>query len=311
MNAPAETILRLGTRGSPLALTQAREVARRLCEAHAWGLEAVEIVPIATTGDAIVDRSLADFGGKGLFTQEIEASLADGRIDIAVHSAKDMPTELPAGLAIRAVLPREDVRDAFLSAKATILADLPQGATLGTSSLRRKALALRLRPDLNVVEFRGNVATRMRKLEDGVADATLLAAAGLNRLGLADRATSLIETGDFLPAVGQGIVAIEARSGDDRVGELLAPINDPSAFAALEAERAYLAALDGSCRTPIGGLATVEGNRIELRGIIVTPDGKMFHATERSGPVGDAVSLGRDAGEELADRGGPDFFRAD
>ncbi len=301
-------LLRIGTRGSPLALAQAREVAARIADAHGWECDAVEIMPIETRGDAILDRSLSAFGGKGLFTIEIEAALKDGRVDIAVHSAKDLPTELPEGLAIRATLPREDVRDVFLSHKATVLAELPEGAVFGTSSLRRKALVLRLRPDLKVVEFRGNVATRLKKLEDGVADATMLAAAGLKRLGLSDKATSVIEVGDFLPAVGQGAIAIEARADDDRVGEWLAPINDPATFSCLAAERAFLAALDGSCRTPIGGLAVIDGERIGFDGIIVTPDGTQFHRTERSGAVGDAEALGRDAGEELARRGGPDFF---
>ncbi len=303
-------LLHIGTRGSPLALAQAREVAARLAEAHGWAADAAEIMPIETKGDAIVDRSLSELGGKGLFTVEIEAALKAGRIDIAVHSAKDMSTDLPDGLAIRATLPREDVRDAFLSPVATILSELPKGSVFGTSSLRRRALVLRMRPDLRVVEFRGNVATRLRKLAEGVADATMLAAAGLKRLGLSDKASSLIETGDFLPAVGQGAIAIEARADDDRVGELLAPINDPATLTCIEAERAFLAALDGSCRTPIGGLAQIVGDRLGFDGIIVTPDGREFHRTERSGSLADAEAMGRDAGEELRRRGGPNFFAA-
>lgn len=291
-------------------MAQSRQVAALLVEAHGWDAAAVAITPIQTSGDAIVDRSLAEFGGKGLFTLEIEQALHDGRIDIAVHSAKDLPTELPQGLSLRATLPREDVRDAFLSPEAARLADLPEGAVLGTSSLRRKAMALMLRPDLAVVEFRGNVATRMRKLEEGVADATLLAFAGLKRLGMADQATGVIETDVFLPAVGQGAIAIEARADDDRVGEWLAPINHPETLTALVGERAFLAALDGSCRTPIGGLAEIAGDRISFRGIIVTPDGKVSHRTERQGAVAEAEELGRDAGAELKQRGGPDFFTA-
>jgi len=310
-------LIRIGTRRSPLALAQANEVAVRLAAAHGWATrwwrgtwssEAVEIVPMQTNGDAIVDRSLADFGGKGLFTEEIENALIGKRIDIAVHSAKDLPTELPSGLAIRAVLPREDFRDAFLSSKALSPSELSDGAIVGTSSLRRKAMVLRLRPDLKVVEFRGNVATRMRKLEEGIADATMLAAAGLNRLGLADEATSILEVDDFIPAVGQGVIAIEARGDDDRVGELLAPINDVTTAMCLSAERAFLLALDGSCRTPIGGLATIVNGRLGFRGIIITPDGRRVHEIERDGHLDDFELLGRGAGEELARRSGPDFF---
>jgi hydroxymethylbilane synthase len=219
-----------------------------------------------------------------------------------------MQTELPPGLAIGATLPREDVRDAFISPVATILAELPQGAVFGTSSLRRKALALMLRPDLKVVDFRGNVATRLRKLDERVADATMLALAGLKRLGMADRATSVIEPGDFLPAVGQGAIAIEVRKSDETTRELIAPINDPATLVCIEAERAFLAALDGSCRTPIGGLAQIDGDVVGFRGIIVTTDGRAFHRIERTGTVSDAAAIGRDAGEELARRGGPDFF---
>ena len=303
--------LRIGTRGSPLAMVQAREVAARLASAHGWQEDAVDIVTFKTTGDAIVDRPLAEFGGKGLFTQEIESALLEDRIDIAVHSAKDMPTELPDGLALKATLPREDVRDAFLSTVAANLGDLPQRAVLGTSSLRRKALALLVRPDLRVIDFRGNVATRLRKLDDGVADATMLAAAGLKRLGMSERATSMIEAGDFLPAVGQGAIAIEARADDDRVGELLAPINDPTTFVCIEIERAFLAALNGSCRTPIGGLAEADGDQVRFRGIIVTPDGRESHRIERSGAVASAAAIGDAAGRELKERGGPNFFGSD
>ena len=291
-----------------MALAQAHEVSSRLIAAHGLPDDAVEIVPMQTNGDAIADRSLADFGGKGLFTEEIEAALTGKLIDIAVHSAKDLPTELPGGLAIGAALAREDARDAFLSPKANSLIGLPAEAVLGTSSLRRKAMALRVRPDLRVVEFRGNIATRLRKLDGGVADATMLAAAGLNRLGLADKATNILGVDDFVPAVGQGVIAIEARRDDDRVEELLIPINDAATSVCLVTERAFLSALDGSCRTPIGGFAEMEGGRIRFRGIIVTPDGRVAHETERNGTSDDAEAFGRDAGEELARRGGPDFF---
>ncbi|MCC6734730.1 MAG: hydroxymethylbilane synthase [Bauldia sp.] len=301
-------LLRLGTRGSPLALAQAHEIAGRLADAHGFDRSEVEIVVIKTTGDAVTDRPLSDVGGKGLFTKELEDALLDRRIDLAVHSSKDMPTVLPAGLDLAAFPPREDVRDAFLSGKAKTLAELPEGAVLGTSSLRRKAMALMARPDLRVVEFRGNVATRMRKLEEGVADATLLAMAGLNRLGLRSHVASVIEVWDFLPAVGQGAIGVETRTDDLRVRELLAPVNDPATATALHAERAFLATLDGSCRTPIGGLAVLRGAEVHFEGIIVSPDGTRSHRAARTGAIADAAELGRDAGAELARRGGPNFF---
>jgi hydroxymethylbilane synthase len=301
-------LLRLGTRGSPLALAQANEIAGRLAGAHGFDRSEIEIVVIKTSGDVIVDRPLSDVGGKGLFTKEIEEALLDRRIDLAVHSSKDMPTVLPEGLDLAAFPPREDVRDAFLSGRARTLADLPHGAVLGTSSLRRKAMALMIRPDLRVVEFRGNVATRMRKLEEGIADATLLAMAGLNRLGLQNHVASVIEVWDFLPAVGQGAIGIETRIDDHRVRELLAPVNHPATATALHAERAFLATLDGSCRTPIGGLAVIREVEVHFEGIIVSPDGRRAHRVARTGAIADAASLGRDAGAELARRGGPDFF---
>lgn len=303
-------LLRIGTRGSPLALAQAREIADRLIVAHDLDRDALEIVVIKTSGDVILDRPLSEVGGKGLFTKEIEDALLEGRIDMAVHSSKDMPTRLPDGLILSAFPPREDVRDAFLSNKAATFADLPEGSVLGTSSLRRKAMALALRPDLTVVDFRGNVATRMRKLEEGRADATLLAAAGLNRLGLIDHAASLLDARSFLPAVGQGAICIESRAEDGRIFEMLRTINDPDTETALTTERAFLAALDGSCRTPIGGLAVIAEGRIDFRGVIVTPDGREAHHTERIGDVADAALIGREAGEELVRRGGPGFFRA-
>ncbi|MGD9738758.1 MAG: hydroxymethylbilane synthase [Bauldia sp.] len=303
-------LLRIGTRGSPLALAQAHEIADRLIVAHDIDLDDIEIVVIKTSGDVILDRPLSEAGGKGLFTKEIEEALLDGRIDFAVHSSKDMPTVLPDGLVLAAFPPREDVRDAFLSSKAKTFADLPQGAVLGTSSLRRKAMALALRPDLEVVDFRGNVATRMRKLEEGVADATLLAVAGLNRLHLIDHAASFLDARTFLPAVGQGAICIESRAADTRVWDLVRAINDPDTETALTTERAFLAALDGSCRTPIGGLAVLADGRIDFRGVIVKPDGREAHHAERIGDIADAALLGREAGEELKRRGGADFFSA-
>lgn len=300
--------IRIGSRGSPLALAQAKETARLLAASGAPRAIAPEIVPIRTAGDAITDRSLIAAGGKGLFTKEIDDALLTGRIDLAVHSAKDMPTLVPEGLVIAACLKREDARDAFLSPAASRLADLPKGAVLGTSSLRRKAMALRLRPDLSVVDMRGNVETRMRKLAEGKADATFLALAGLRRLGLEDQATSLVDARTWLPAVGQGTIAIMARKDDARIRSLVAAIDDRDSSIALAAERAFLAVLDGSCRTPIGGLATFNGGSLVLHGIIVKPDGSEAHEVESRGSVDDAEKLGAEAGLELVRRGGPGFF---
>ena len=300
--------IRIGTRGSPLALVQAEETRRRLSATAAGAGLDVSIRPIKTTGDRITDRPLTEAGGKGLFTKEIDEALLAGAVDIGVHSAKDLPTELPAGLIIAACLPRADARDAFISHKAKRLVDLPAGAVVGTSSLRRKALALRLRPDLTIVDLRGNVETRLRKLEEGRADATLLAIAGLNRLGLADRATSLLTPEAWLPAVGQGTIAIVARANDTATRARLAAIDDPATSTSLVAERAFLAVLDGSCRTPIGGYAEVDGDGLFFRGIIVKPDGSEFHETSRRGAADVAATIGAEAGRDLLARGGPGFF---
>lgn len=302
--------IRIGTRGSALALAQAHETRARLAVVTGRGEDDFEIVVIKTSGDQILDRPLSEVGGKGLFTKEIEEALLDGSIDLAVHSSKDMPTVLPDGLYISAFLPREDVRDAWISPKARSLADLPAGAKVGTSSLRRRAMVKRLRPDLEVVEFRGNVQTRLKKLADGVADATLLANAGLRRLGLAAEITSLIETEDFLPAVGQGAICIESRVGDEATSAMLAPIHHEETAVALTLERAFLRELDGSCRTPIAGLARVEGPTVHFEGLILRPDGSEAHALTRSGPIAEAEAIGREAGRELKQRGGPDFFVA-
>ena len=301
--------IRIGTRGSPLALAQARETAERLQAAHAGlGADAVAIEVIVTTGDRIRDRSLRDAGGKGLFTKEIEEALHDGRIDLAVHSMKDMPTELPPGLEIACLLPREDPRDAFLSPKADSLAALPEGAVIGSSSLRRAAQARHIRPDLTVVEFRGNVETRLRKLADGVADATFLACCGLVRLGRHDLVTSPVEPEIMLPAVAQGAIGIEIRSNDERMRALLEPLHDIDTGHRLAAERALLAALDGSCRTPIAALATLEGDTLSLRAQIIRPDGSQSLDTGRTGPISDAAAMGADAGTELRAKAGPGFF---
>jgi len=302
------TLLRLGTRGSPLALTQARMVRQALAAAHGFEPEKIEIVTIRTSGDRVQDRPLAEVGGKGLFTKEIEEALIAGSIDFAVHSSKDMPTVLPDGLLLSAFMPREDPRDAFISRKANSIAALPKGATVGTASLRRQAMLKRLRPDLVVVPLRGNVETRLRKLDEGVADATLLAIAGLKRLGLADAATAVLDAEAFLPAVGQGAIGIETRTSDTKTRDVVASINHPDTAHALTAERAFLAVLDGSCRTPIAGHATITNGNIRFRGMIVKPDGSEWFETLREGDVRDAEKLGADAGAELKRHAGPDFF---
>jgi hydroxymethylbilane synthase len=301
-------LLRIGTRGSPLALAQAEQVRARLVAAHGLASAAIDVCVIRTSGDAIQDRPLAEVGGKGLFTKEIEQALFENKVDLAVHSAKDMETVLPPGLVVTAFLEREDVRDAFISRRVTSLSDLPRGAIVGTASLRRQAIVRRLRPDLQVVSLRGNVQTRLRKLDAGEVDATLLALAGLKRLGLTEAASSVFSVDEFLPAVGQGAIAIETRAGDARTRTLVAAINDADTMAALTAERAFLAALDGSCKTPIAGHAKIAGGALALRGLIVKPDGSAAHETSRSGLVGDAAALGQDAGAELKQRGGPGFF---
>jgi hydroxymethylbilane synthase len=301
-------IHRLGTRGSPLALTQARMVREALAAAHGFEPDRIAIEVIRTSGDRIQDRPLADVGGKGLFTKEIEEALLAGTIDFAVHSSKDMPTVLPPGLVLSAFMQREDPRDALISRKAKSIVELPRGATIGTASLRRQAMMKRKRPDLAIVPLRGNVETRLRKIDEGVADATLLALAGLKRLGLADAATAILDIDEFLPAVGQGAIGIETREADKRTRELLAAINHADTMSALAAERAFLAVLDGSCRTPIAGHATVPGGRLRFRGMVVKPDGSEAYETTREGDVRDAEKLGADAGAELKGRAGPDFF---
>jgi len=302
--------LTIATRGSPLALAQAHEVRDRLAACHdelaADG--AVEILVIRTTGDRIQTGSLAEAGGKGLFTKEIEDALLAGRAHIAVHSMKDVPTWLPDGLIIDCLLPREDPRDAFISPKAATVAALPKGAMVGTASLRRRAILLHQRPDLRIEIFRGNVETRLAKLADGVVDATLLAAAGLRRLGKADRITSFLETTDMLPAVCQGAVGIELRAYDGPTRQLVAAIHDTDCAIRVAAERAFLAALDGSCRTPLAGLAELADDRLVFRGLVVRPDGSEMIAAMRTGPASDAEAMGRDAGLELRGKAGPGFF---
>ena len=302
------TELRIGTRGSPLALAQAHEARTRLMAAHGLPEAAFEIVVITTSGDRIQDRALADAGGKGLFTKEIEEALLDRRIDIAVHSSKDMPTVLPDGLELSAFLPREDARDAFIGKAAARIADLPHGARVGSSSLRRQALIRRMRPDLDVVLFRGNVQTRLRKLEEGVADGTILALAGLKRVGLDQVATDIMPLDAFPPCPGQGAIAIESRIGDTATERLLAPIHDTATGRALACERAFLAALDGSCRTPIAGYASIAGEALSFSGLILTPDGTKTHEISASGAAADAAAIGARAGAEIRARAGEEFF---
>ncbi|MEM7295372.1 MAG: hydroxymethylbilane synthase [Pseudomonadota bacterium] len=300
--------LKIGTRGSPLALAQAHETRRRLMSAWAVGEDCFEIRVITTTGDKVIDRPLKELGGKGLFTREIEDAMLAGDIDIAVHSMKDMPTVQPDGLVLDTYLPREDVRDAFVAPMGGRLADLASGAMVGTSSLRRRAQLLYRRPDLTVVEFRGNVQTRLKKLEDGVADCTFLAMAGLNRLGMAHVAASTIDPDEMLPAVAQGAIGIERRAEDNRAAELLEPIHHVPTGLRLAAERAFLAALDGSCETPIAGLAELDGNRIYIRGEILRTDGSEALSGSLSGQASEGAILGRTLAQDLLSRAASDFF---
>ena len=303
------SLLRLGTRGSKLALVQAGLVRDALARAvpELAAPDAVEIVTIKTTGDAIQDRPLSEAGGKGLFVKEIEEALLSGRIDAAVHSMKDMPTAQPAGLVIAAFLPREDARDVLIAGAITRIADLGQGAVVGTAALRRKAQLLYRRPDLQIVTLRGNVDTRLAKRERGEVEATLLAMAGLKRLGLT--VGTPVPEDEMLPAVGQGAVCIECRVDDARTMGWLANINHAPTGTCVTAEHAMLAVLDGSCRTPIAGHAVFDKDgALYLRGLIAKPDGSELIATDRSGPECDAEAMGREAGEELKRRGGPGFL---
>jgi hydroxymethylbilane synthase len=300
---------RIGTRGSKLALVQAHMVADAVARAVGLAPEvACEIVTFKTQGDIVLDRNLSEIGGKGLFTAEIEEGLHNGSIDLAVHSMKDMPTVLPDGLVIDCILEREDPRDAFISTKGASLAELPRGAVVGTSSLRRGAQVLAKRSDVRIVSFRGNVQTRLKKLADGVADATLLAMAGLTRMDMLDEVTAPLSPDEMLPAVAQGAIGVERRAGDEESAKVLATFNHPESALRISAERAMLAVLDGSCRTPIAALAEISGKRMSLRGMILTPDGKEVLEVSRDGLASDAVAMGIDAGNELKGRAGPQFF---
>lgn len=299
---------RIGTRGSPLALAQAHETRDRLMAAHGLPSEMFEVVVLSTMGDRITDRSLAAIGGKGLFTQELEDMLLSGGLDFAVHSSKDMPTKLPDGLFLSAYLPREDARDAFIGRTAAKLMDLPEGATIGSSSLRRQALIKRLRPDINVITYRGLVDTRLRKLAEGQVDATLLAFAGLKRLGKEDVPTEILDPEIFPPAPAQGAICIESRIGDDRVNGLLDAINDVRTHQAVTCERAFLSTLDGSCRTPIAGYAVSDGETIRFSGMVLTPDGSRHFRVTTEGKAADAEQIGAKAGEDIRLKAGADFF---
>lgn len=300
--------LRIGTRGSMLALAQAYETRNCLAATHGLSEDAFEIVVIKTTGDRITDRPLKDIGGKGLFTREIEDALIGMQIDIAVHSMKDMPTIQPDALVIDCLLPREDVRDAFVSPHFDSITALPAGTVVGTSSLRRRAQLAYRRPDLTIVEFRGNVQTRLRKLADGVASATFLAMAGLSRLNMLEAARGPIDTADMLPAVAQGAIGIERRKNDDRTAQLLAAIHDIPTGHRVKAERAYLARLDGSCQTPIAGLAEIRDGSLLLRGEILRPDGSESVSGHRSGAISDVEAMGADLADELLGRAGKGFL---
>jgi hydroxymethylbilane synthase len=300
--------LKIGTRGSPLALAQAHETRRRLALVHGAPEEHFEITVIKTSGDLIQDRPLSEVGGKGLFTKELDQAQLEGAIDIAVHSAKDLPTLLPDGLVVAGYLPREDVRDAFIGGVAKNLADLPQGARVGSASLRRQAMIRRLRPDLQVELLRGNVQTRLRKVESGEFAATLLALAGLKRLGLADKATSLLPLDLFPPACGQGAIAITARREDARILSDLAQICDVETGQALATERAFLGVLDGSCRTPIAGHAVVTGARLGFYGIVLRKDGSQVFDARIEGPVAEAAALGETAARQILAAAPPDLL---
>ncbi len=304
--------LKIGTRGSPLALAQAYETRQRLGAAFDLPEDAFEIVVIKTTGDnrAMIDadRPLKEIGNKGLFTKEIEEAMLKGEIDVAVHSTKDMPVEQPDGLVLETFLPREDVRDAFISPTLSSIHDLPEGAVVGTSSLRRRAQLLNRRPDLNVVEFRGNVQTRLKKLADGVADCTFLAMAGLRRLDMKDVPATAISPDDMLPAIAQGTIGIERRSDDNRTAEMLAAIHHVETSQRLAAERSLLAGLDGSCETPIAGLAQVQDGQLHLRGEVLRPDGSEAISEEATGALEDGAKLGQTMAASLLIQAGPGFF---
>ena len=309
-NSRPDGTKRIGSRGSELALAQARELQQRLKDTYDEKNLAVEIVVISTSGDRIQDRPLSEIGGKGLFTKEIEEQLLDGRIDMAVHSAKDMPTALPDGLELSCFLPREEVADAFICPNHASIEDLPNRAVVGSASLRRQALIRRMRPDIDVINYRGNVQTRLRKLNAGEVDATILAQAGLNRLGLAGEITAILPVDRFPPAPGQGAICVETRTDDSAICDLLSPINDNDTYAALVCERAFLAGLDGSCRTPIAGNAVISGESLDFYGMILRPDGTEAHEIHMQGHVVDGAAIGEEAAQKLRSEAGEAFFES-
>ena len=300
--------LRIGTRGSPLALAQAYETRKRLTNALNISEDSFEIVVISTSGDRILDRPLKEVGGKGLFTKEIEQDMLDGKIDIAVHSMKDMPVEQPDGLTLGCYLPREDVRDAFVSSRYKNVNELPSGSKVGTSSLRRKAQLKFSRPDLEVVEFRGNVQTRLKKLKDGVATCTFLAMAGLNRLGLEEVAQSTMNPNEMLPAIAQGAIGIEWREEDEQISDILKKIHHEETGQRLNTERAFLDELDGSCQTPIAGLAIIEGSSLKFTGQVLRTDGSESISETAFGDIEDGPRLGREMAQKILSQAGPEFF---
>ena len=300
--------LRIGTRGSPLALAQAYETRKRLTNALNISEDSFEIVVISTSGDRILDRPLKEVGGKGLFTKEIEQDMLDGKIDIAVHSMKDMPVEQPDGLTLGCYLPREDVRDAFVSSRYKNVNELPSGSKVGTSSLRRKAQLKFSRPDLEVVEFRGNVQTRLKKLKDGVATCTFLAMAGLNRLGLEEVAQSTMNPNEMLPAIAQGAIGIEWREEDRQISDILKKIHHEETGQRLNTERAFLAELDGSCQTPIAGLAIIDGSSLKFTGQVLRTDGSESISETAFGDIEDGPRLGREMAQKILSQAGPEFF---
>ncbi|ONK65793.1 uncharacterized protein A4U43_C06F1030 [Asparagus officinalis] len=307
------SLLRIGTRGSPLALAQAHETRDKLMATHSELAQegAIEIIIIKTTGDKILNQPLADIGGKGLFTKEIDEALLDGRIDIAVHSMKDVPTYFPDGMILPCNLPREDVRDAFISLTAKSLAELPAGSVVGSASLRRQSQILYRYPSLKVVNFRGNVQTRLKKLNEGEVQATLLALAGLKRLSMTETVTATLSIEEMLPAIAQGAIGIACRSNDDKMANYIGSLNHEETRLAVACERAFLETLDGSCRTPIAGYAHKDKDGYcVFRGLVASPDGTRVLETSRKGlyEYDDMVSMGKDAGKELMSRGGPSFF---
>jgi len=304
--------LRIGTRGSPLALAQAYETRRRLQENFPELNEdgAIEICVLKTQGDMVLDKSLMELGGKGLFTKELDTALLSNEVDICVHSMKDVPTWLPEGTVLPCNLPREDTNDAFISGDSSIkrIEDLPDHSVIGTASLRRQAQIMAKNPTLKCVNFRGNVQTRLRKLDDGVVDATLLAIAGLKRMSMDSCATSVLDWDEMLPAVAQGAIGIQCRSDDERSLKYIDALNHPETKSCVDCERAFLEALDGNCKTPIAGQARIVDGRIVFRGLIAMPDGSVTYKTEAEGAIEDAKDIGFKAGQELKERAGEKFF---